>query len=236
MPFLERSMAGMIGQGSHGRSVRFFGTTATRHRLLRLYSYVLDHDFGFAPNPFYGICTLATCKPKIRATAGVGDYIVGTGCAKHRRRGYIVYFMRVEEISDYDCYWDDPRFQRKKPTLRGSKMQEFGDNIYHRHQRTREWLQANSLHSLDDGSPNMRNVVHDTQCTKVLISRDYAYWGGTGPLILEEFRNFNGFDVCGGRGHKSRFPQELIAGFVAWLRGLGAQGFVGEPLDWVRTG
>lgn len=31
-----------------------------------VYEYVMTYDTGFAPNPFYGVCTLACCKPKIR--------------------------------------------------------------------------------------------------------------------------------------------------------------------------
>ena len=31
---------------------------------MRLHSYVVARDYGFAPNPFLGVCTLATCKPK----------------------------------------------------------------------------------------------------------------------------------------------------------------------------
>ena len=31
-----------------------------------VYEYVMTSDSGFAPNPFYGACTLACCKPKIR--------------------------------------------------------------------------------------------------------------------------------------------------------------------------
>jgi len=30
----------------------------------RLFSYVVDHDYGFAPNPSGGFCTLAKCKYK----------------------------------------------------------------------------------------------------------------------------------------------------------------------------
>jgi hypothetical protein len=41
---------------------------------MQVYSYVIDHDPGFAPNPFHGICTLAGCKPKIRQYTEVGDY------------------------------------------------------------------------------------------------------------------------------------------------------------------
>jgi len=41
-----------------------------------LYSYVVRYDSGFAPNPFGGYCTLATCKPEIRKTAQLGDWLV----------------------------------------------------------------------------------------------------------------------------------------------------------------
>src|SRR5262249_28669009 len=49
-----------------------------------LYSYVVDHDYGFAPNPFGGFCTLAkgkygSNKRNIVEIAEVGDWIVGIG-------------------------------------------------------------------------------------------------------------------------------------------------------------
>lgn len=44
--------------------------------MTRIYSYVVRYDSGFAPNPFYGYCTLATCKPDIRRAAEVGDWLV----------------------------------------------------------------------------------------------------------------------------------------------------------------
>ena len=52
---------------------------------MKLYSYIVARDFGFAPNPFYGFCTLATCKPKIREHASVGDWVVGTGARSSGR-------------------------------------------------------------------------------------------------------------------------------------------------------
>ena len=47
--------------------------------MTKVYMYVVDRDFGFAPNPFHGFCTLATCKPRTRRVAKVGDWIVGMG-------------------------------------------------------------------------------------------------------------------------------------------------------------
>ena len=202
---------------------------------MRLFTYVVEHDYGFAPNPFHGVCTLATCKPPIRRDAKINDYVVGTGCAKKKRRGYLVYFMQVDETSDYDTYWKDPRFRVKRPLLRGSKMQAFGDNIYHRDGPRGEWLQENSFHSLPDG-PNPINVRHDTKTTdRVLIGKRFAYRGGIGPQIPTRYRNYNGCDVCARRGYKCRFPPKPVEEFIDWLDSLDAQGLLGRPLDWIRT-
>ena len=99
---------------------------------MRLFSYVVARDYGFAPNPFFGHCTLATCKPKIRKAAVAGDWVVGTGSRTSGREGFLVYAMRISEVMSFNDYWADPRFRRKKPNLRGSKKQAFGDNIYYR--------------------------------------------------------------------------------------------------------
>src|SRR3954447_1814943 len=121
-------------------------------RMGKAYIYVVARDFGFAPNPFHGFCTLATCKPNIRKTAQVGDWIVGTGSKAHELQGQLVYAMRVTETLSFDEFWCDERFREKRPNLHGSLMQAYGDNIYHRDGRE-HWLQENSHHSLKDGSP-----------------------------------------------------------------------------------
>ena len=38
-------------------------------------AYKMTHDTGFAPNPFHGYLTLATCKLGIRLKAKVGEWI-----------------------------------------------------------------------------------------------------------------------------------------------------------------
>lgn len=201
---------------------------------MRLYSYVVARDYGFAPNPFGGVCTLCTCKPIIRRVAQVGDWIVGTGSAGRKRSGTLVYAMRVAEVMGFAAYWDDDRFQFKKPDLRASKKRAFGDNIY-RQSPVGGWVQLNSHHSFADGTPNPANIANDTQTDRVLIATDYSYWGGKGPPIPKLFRNFDGHDLCTKRGHKCNFPDDMVAAFIEWVRSLDASGFCGEPLDWSRT-
>jgi hypothetical protein len=195
-----------------------------------LYSYVVARDYGFAPNPFGGVCTLATCKPEIRRLAQIGDWIVGTGSAKHTRKGNIVYAMKVAETMSFDAYWDDPRFQEKKPNLRASRKLAFGDNIYHSEKGA--WSQLNSHHSLSDGSPNPENIGNDTQANRLLVATQYAYWGGTGPEIPGMLRDFNGHDLCIGRGYKHHFPDGMEEQFISWFLSLHAQGCLGRPIDW----
>jgi hypothetical protein len=196
-----------------------------------LYSYVVRWDYGFAPNPFYGVCTLATCKPDIRKRAQLGDWIVGTGSRQNGLEGRLVFAMRVGEALGFDEYWRDPRFREKRPNLHGSRMQAYGDNIYHRG-RDGAWHQENSHHSLADGSVNAENLRHDTQVDRVLTSDAFTYWGAEGPEIPGEFRDWSGVDVWGGRGHKCRFPPEMVSAFTAWLTEVWGPGYRGRPASW----
>ena len=201
---------------------------------MRLFSYVVARDYGFAPNPFFGICTLATCKPIIRRVASIGDWIVGTGSSAWVRQGSLVYSMRITEVMTFNEYWEDERFRRKRPNLSGSKKQAFGDNIYFK-DNADQWHQEDSHHSYSGGAPNPYNIQNDTQTDRILLSTDFTYWGGSGPDIPPRFRNYDGFDVCAARNHKSLFPDGLVNEFVAWFQFLGAIGYAGKPLDWPRT-
>ena len=196
---------------------------------MKLYSYVVKIDDGFAPNPFYGYCTLATCKPRIRNPAQVGDWILGTGSKQKQRQCTLVYAMRVTKKMSYDDYWQDQRFEEKRPNLYQSIRKSRGDNIYHRNSLTGEWIQEDSCHSRDDGTPNQDHISRDTKADHVLISDDFIYRGG-GPAIVVP--KFNGKTVChAGAGHRSNFDDVTVKSFIDWLRTLDEWGYCHDPLD-----
>lgn len=199
---------------------------------MKIFSYVVARDYGFAPNPFNGYCTLATCKPGIRRSAVVGDWIVGTGAkTKYNLAGHLIYAMKVDETMDYDAYWTDPRFACKRPILNGSLKQIYGDNIYHRNREG--WVQADSHHSLENGQPNPRNVDHDTSVNRLLIARRFVYFGSAAPRIPKRFRPYRatGEDICcPGRGYRV-MSHELATAFQTWLDELGKWGLLGLPLE-----
>jgi hypothetical protein len=201
-----------------------------------LFSYVVRYDSGFAPNPFYGYCTLATCKPDIRLAAKIGDWIVGTGSADQRinRGTRLVHAMKVDETQNWRDYWADPRFHRKRPMRCGSRKQSCGDNIYFRNDADTDWLQLDSFHSNQDGTRRAEHVMRDTGANRILVSQNYYYFGGEGPEIPAQFRDSERYDICRKvRRRKSLDDDDWIDEFVAWLGTFGKPGFHGRPLDWV---
>ncbi len=144
----------------------------------RLYTYTITRDFGFAPNPFHGVCTLATCKPMIRKAAREGDWIMGIGGATlpsvHRK---CVFLMKISEKVSFNQYWKDERFLLKRPCRNGSLIKMIGDNIYHS-DNNGDWIQENSHHSNADGSTNFKNLKTDVCTTdQVLVSNLFFYFG-----------------------------------------------------------
>ena len=125
-----------------------------------LFSYVVRYDSGFAPNPFHGFCTIATCKPNIRERVQLNDWLVGTGSNDRsiRRGGCLVYAIRVTEILSTEEYWYDQRFEDKKPNLYRSWVAASGDNIYEPNPPD-GWRQLNSYHSRPDGLPSDDHVA-----------------------------------------------------------------------------
>jgi hypothetical protein len=152
----------------------------------KCYFYVVARDFGFAPNPFFGYCTLATCKPMIRAKAQIGDWIVGMGGKDLGAVGKCVFAMRVTETTTFEKYWTSPEYREKKPIRNGSLKTLVGDNIYHFDARSSAWVQADSHHSNVDGSPNVHNLTRDTKSDRVLISRHFYYFGKSAPVVPTE--------------------------------------------------
>lgn len=148
------------------------------------FSYVIPRDYGFAPNPFGPVCTLATCKPKIRNSAEPHDWIIGCGSAQRGLQGKLVFAMEVSEKLTFQAYWDDPKFFYKRPVMNGSLKQMYGDNIYHK--ADNEWIQEDSHHSHDGGRTNYVNLQTDTRRDAVIVSHNYYYFGGDAITLPED--------------------------------------------------
>jgi hypothetical protein len=186
-----------------------------------LFSYCIPTDDGAAPNPFWGVCSLAICKPKFRKNARLKDWIVGTG-SKNSPIGDIsssvVYTMCVTRrvtMRDYDRIsrielpdkvpdWDNPDFRRR-----------VGDSIY----------------DFSTNPPTIRRSVHgerdrrrDLSGEYVLLSNHYYYFGDRPVQIPDELRSI----IKTGRGHKRIEDAAIVEKFVMWLDSLEVTR--GEPI------
>ena len=181
---------------------------------MTVYMYVVDRDVGFAPNPFHGYCTLATCKPGIRSTAKIGDWIIGMGGKRLDATGKCIFAMQITEKIGFDEYWSNPEYIDKRPVRNGSSVRLVGDNIYHRQNIESAWLQADSHHTHEDGSPNTDNVNRDTKSDRVLLSRNFFYFGREPVDVPPDLLKNIGF--TNRQGHR-RFVSEAAARLVDWI-------------------
>lgn len=149
-----------------------------------LYTYLLTHDHGFAPNPFHGTLTLATCKPGMRRVREKDEWIAGfvskklTDLAKGNgldvELGGIVYLAKITNKVSLDQYFKDLKFECKKPTEPFDQwhIDALGDNIYEEISKE-QWKQhKNAYHEDDDYTKK-----HDAGGKCVLISNEFYYLG-----------------------------------------------------------
>ncbi len=195
--------------------------------------YVVDRDFGFAPNPFHGICTLATCKPGIRSTATVGDWVIGMGGSRLHATGRCIFAMCVTDKIAFDEYWSNPKYLDKKPIRNGSSKMMVGDNIYWYEPDIAQWHQSDSHHSNPDGSTNMENLRSDTKANSVLVSSQFIYFGVSAPIVPSKIINQIGYKNC--RNHRV-FDLDRCQTLIRWLCNFHNWNMVlGDPFDFSKS-
>jgi len=76
------------------------------------YSYRIDHDVGFAPNPYNEVCTLSGCKTRkkdgtrnIENLAQKDNWIIGIGGNNTGKPDKLIYAMKVKENISYDEFF-----------------------------------------------------------------------------------------------------------------------------------
>lgn len=197
--------------------------------MMHLFSYRVEHDFGLAPNPFGGTISFAVCRGDIRSNKfmQIGDWLVGTGSVSMKNEGRLIYAMKVEEIISFDEYWNDPRFQYKKPYLKGTLVQMYGDNFYHTVDE--HMVQEPSAHSNPDLEQRIKLYNKDVKGKRVLLSKTFYYFGDNCPLIPTELQT-----ICSsGRAYKyKKITEEQIKSFVSWLESNYTVGIHGDPCNW----
>lgn len=190
-----------------------------------IFSYVVVSDLGFSPNPFRGWCTLACCKPIIRRTASVGDWVVGL--APKKFGNVLVYVMRIDEMMSFVDYWIDDRFRLKIPDWNTSKhIDKCGDNIYGLMDRGK-FKQMQSWHSLNQTEKeDEKTKEQDLSGNNVLISNTFSYFGKNGPSPNSSLTK-----LIVGQGHKKLNGDKFISVLEQLMATVGT-GILSSPREW----
>lgn len=181
-----------------------------------LWAYVLKFDTGFAPNPYGGICSLACCKPKIRGAAMPADWIMGTTPASVGK-GRLAYLMNVDESLTFEKYFNDSRFELKKP----SPTNPDGDNIY-------RLGQNGELKQIKNRHHGPEHITRDTSYNRVLIGKEFYYFGKNAPDIPDEYKSLIHQYV----GQKKHPDSKLTLEFIKWVKKKFNPGIHGKPFLW----
>ncbi|UTA66510.1 hypothetical protein [Emticicia sp. 21SJ11W-3] len=184
--------------------------------MTKIYSYVLRLDDGSAPNPFGGICTLTICKPVIRRTAHVGDWVIGTGSKnvvieKGTRpidfSDSLVYAMKITDIKTLQAY--DEYCRNYLPVKIGNKYAD-------------DWhLKAGDcIYDYTSGKPVLRVSSHDKCHTptdlsgqNALLSDHFYYFGLEARRLPDELKDM----IKISKGHKIIEQPALVAAFENWI-------------------
>ena len=200
---------------------------------MRLFSYKMTNDSGFAPNPFGHTLTLATCKPRIRRYKLEGDWIAGFTSRKLAGHEVgserLIYLMRVAEKVPIRTYFPDPRFQDKIPDLSSScPMARAGDNIYRpKHPDAVDYTDFERL-----PNPNhcaVEDPRRDIAGRYVLIADEYYYFGDSALNLPPKCRPVV---PRGQSGHGQSTPPEQARRLIEYIRREFRPGRHGDPHRW----
>lgn len=191
----------------------------------RLLSYVVASDNGLAPNVTGGVCTLSVCKPVVRKVARAGaDYIIGMSTAPDDRNR-VIYVMQVDEKIPFADYFNDKRFQAKKP---GNDIK--GDNFFRAEKGQLKIAFDNASHT-----GKAQAIARDLKAPVAVVGHRFWYFGENAPELPEELRQTKiPLPDAYRRGHRVTDDAATIRAFTKWLDQF-EPGIHGKPRDPVKT-
>lgn len=189
---------------------------------MKLYSYIVTHDTGFAPNPFWGFCTLACCKPDIRRVLGKNfqpeeDYWI-VGLSSKAKGNKIIYVMKVTDVVRFDEYFNNKKYEAKKPDLTKKELIYWrGDNIY-QPLGNGEYKQLISMHSKNFDCANCEEITEgkdnkDLKGEYVLISDLFYYFGSMAEDLPDSLNELKVW-----RKHRCNVRDDTKLRFLNYIR------------------
>lgn len=174
--------------------------------MTRIFRYILQNDTGMAPCIDDRRLTLATCKPRIRASAKPGDWVLGF-YPRPFERGMVAWAGRIArkaEIGDYER------------EFRGRS-----DAVY------RLKADGSFKRLRPDYHPGANEIRKDLSAPALLFDKNASWYFGDPPQSLPGPLMHL---AAAGQGHRVNGAQpEDSEALHAWLLGIGPPGNHGQP-------
>ena len=174
-----------------------------------LYCYKMTWDTESAPNPHYGVLTLAICKPTIRRCAKIGDWISGwTAKTVHGKNNKLysfdepklIYLAKIKEKLTFAEYWE--KYDQKRPKIigynqdpsikktcgsylkEGNAIYDSGDNIYK--PRIDNPIDSCDFEQVNNNNHKEVDKVHDLNGKYVLLCEEFYYYGVENAIDIDK--------------------------------------------------
>jgi hypothetical protein len=204
-----------------------------KEKEIRLFSYKMTHDTGFAPNPFGGLLSLATCKPKIRKHKLVGDWIAGfTSNSLNKEKvgdEKLIYLMKVTGKITFQEFWSSKKFASKKPNINADKiMDKIGDNIYKpKNKNPKKITDYTQIKNVNHKEKHMKK---DLSGEYVLLSDCFYYFGVNAVDLPKKIRP----DVPKGQSAHGTQTKNIqrCRELILFIQKKYKKGIYGNPTKW----
>jgi hypothetical protein len=196
---------------------------------MKIYSYIVKYVTGLAPNPFFGKLTLNVCKPVIRRTANVGDWIIGTGSRNVKTKsgnkdyaGKLVYAMKITAkmtMKEYDTYCQEELNKKIPFPDKKDWKRSLGDSIYD--------YSESDIPKIRKGLHDETNKATDLSGLNTLVSDHFYYFGENAvnvPIHLQEQKL-----IKNEQGHFVITELTLIEEFEHWISQFELNKIYGNP-------
>jgi len=147
-----------------------------------------------------------------------GDWIAGFLGAQRCHK--FLYAMEINQSMPMNKYFDDPRFEKKKPSLRGGWQERCGDNFYEQ-RSDGVWIQHRNRFHL-----GQEYLKKDTRHPIVFVASRFWYFGRSCKPSPQEYA-----ELIGGRGIRTKHDPVVAAQFIEWVETAFEPGIHGYPAD-----
>jgi len=128
--------------------------------------------------------------------------------------------MELSERLNLNDYFNDSRFQLKKPKLNGDWKERCGDNFYSQKEDGTWQQHRNRFHN------GISYLKKDTRRPNMFVGERFWYLGKSSVIPPREF-----LSIIGGRSIQVNHPEKVVSNFIDWVKNNFKEGIIDVPND-----